>query len=151
VAYPAVQAHLVTWLQQARAGEPDSDRVPAHVEREFRQYLTCGVLAHGFARARCADCGHDFLVAFSCKGRGVCSSCSTRRLAETAAHRVDPVFPGAPVRQWVLSFPKRLRYFLHRQSNLVNPVLRIFLGEVEAALRSAPVARTRRTGRGSAR
>ncbi|WP_287640470.1 hypothetical protein [Accumulibacter sp.] len=28
------------------------------------------MLAHGFARARCADCGHDFLIAWSCKGRG---------------------------------------------------------------------------------
>jgi hypothetical protein len=25
----------------------------------------------GFARARCDDCGHDFLIAFSCKGRGI--------------------------------------------------------------------------------
>ena len=136
VAYQAVQGHLETWLHLVRSSEPDGDPVPAHVEREFRQYLTCGVLAHGFVRARCADCGHDFLVAFSCKGRGVCSSCSTRRMAETAAHLVDHVFPEVPVRQWVLSLPKRLRYFLHRDARLVNPVLRIFLAEVEMALRA---------------
>ena len=59
-----------------------------------------------------------------------------RRMAETAAHRVDHVFPEAPVRQWVLSLPKRLRDFLHHDARLVNPVLRIFLAEVEAALRS---------------
>ncbi|WP_374348959.1 transposase zinc-binding domain-containing protein, partial [Phenylobacterium sp.] len=41
---------------------------------------------HGFARARCGDCGHDYFVAFSCKGRGVCPSCTTRRMVETAAH-----------------------------------------------------------------
>jgi len=57
-------------------------------------------------------------------------------MAETAAHRVEHVFPEVPVRQWVLSLPKRLRYFLHRQAHLVNPVLRIFLAEVEAALRA---------------
>jgi predicted Zn-ribbon and HTH transcriptional regulator len=45
-----------------------------------------GILAHGFARARCADCGHDFIVAYSCKCRGVCPSCTTRRMVETAAH-----------------------------------------------------------------
>ena len=33
-------------------------------------YLQCGILAHGFARARCEQCGQDFLVAYSCKGRG---------------------------------------------------------------------------------
>ncbi|MEY6434130.1 transposase zinc-binding domain-containing protein [Thioalkalicoccus limnaeus] len=36
------------------------------------------MLAYGFARARCSDCGHDFLVAFSCKGRAVCPSCNAR-------------------------------------------------------------------------
>jgi hypothetical protein len=29
---------------------------------------------------RCADCVHDYFVAFSCKGRGVCPSCNTCRL-----------------------------------------------------------------------
>jgi hypothetical protein len=44
-------------------------------------------------------------MAFSCKGRGVCPSCNTRRMAETAAHLTDHVFPRLPVRQWVLSVP----------------------------------------------
>jgi hypothetical protein len=55
-------------------------------------------------------CGHDFMVAFSCKGRGLCPSCNARRMAETAAHLVDHVIPPLPVRQWVLSVPKRLRW-----------------------------------------
>ena len=50
-------------------------------------------------------------MAYSCKGRGVCPSCNTRRMVETAAHLTDHVFPRLPVRQWVLSVPKRLRYF----------------------------------------
>jgi hypothetical protein len=33
-------------------------------------------------------------------------------MAETAAHLTDHVFPRLPVRQWVLSVPKRLRYFM---------------------------------------
>ncbi|NIV49573.1 MAG: hypothetical protein GWN46_23635, partial [Gammaproteobacteria bacterium] len=82
-------------------------------EAEFRRYLECGILAHGFARARCSTCRQDFLVAFSCKGRGICPSCNARRMAETAAHLVDHVFPQVAVRQWVLSFPKRLRYLPH--------------------------------------
>ena len=28
------------------------------------------ILAHGFARARCEQCGKDFLVAYSCKEWG---------------------------------------------------------------------------------
>ena len=54
-------------------------------------------------------------------------------MAETAAHLVDHVFPQVPVRQWVLSWPKRLRYFHHHDASLVNPVLRIFLPEFERA------------------
>ncbi len=88
------------------------------------------------ARARCAGCGYDFLIAYSCKGRGICPSCNTRRMVETAAHLVDQVFPQVPVRQWVLSFPKRLRYFLVRDADLLNRVLQIFLDSVEKALQS---------------
>ncbi|MBK1631458.1 hypothetical protein CKO31_12040 [Thiohalocapsa halophila] len=80
--YQIVQQHLETYL--AFAGEDDwnAQRVPAYVEREFRRYLECGILAYGFARARYPDCAHDFLVAFSCKGRGLCPSCNARRIAE---------------------------------------------------------------------
>ena len=50
---------------------------------------------------------------------------------------VENVFPRLPVRQWVLSFPKRLRYFLQRDAELAGRVLRIFLRAVEAKLRAA--------------
>jgi hypothetical protein len=96
----------------------------------------CGIFAHGFARARCGDCGHDFFVAFSCKGRGVCPSCNTRRMAETAAHLTDHVFPRLPVRQWVLSVPKRLRYFMQRDAVVLNVVLRIFLRVIAQRLQA---------------
>ncbi len=112
--YRTVQTHFATWLALRREGCDDDDAVSGHVEREFRRYLACGILAHGFARARCGECGHDFLIAFSCKGRGVCPSCNTRRRVATAAHLADHVFPRLPVRHWVLAVPKRLRYFLHR-------------------------------------
>jgi hypothetical protein len=49
-----VQTHFATWLALARDGQGDPDAVPGYVEREFRRYLECGLLAHGFARARCA-------------------------------------------------------------------------------------------------
>ncbi|MDY0063241.1 MAG: transposase zinc-binding domain-containing protein [Myxococcota bacterium] len=52
------------------------------------------------ARARCAACKHDFVVPFSCKTRGLCPSCNTRRMVETAAHLVDHVIPRVPVRLW---------------------------------------------------
>ncbi len=66
VAYQVIQRHLETWLALAHANEHKGNPIPWYVERDFRQYLSCGILANGFARVRCADCGQDFLVAFSC-------------------------------------------------------------------------------------
>jgi hypothetical protein len=77
--YRIVQTHFETWLALL-TGQGD-ESPPAHVEQAFRRYLDCGILANGFARAHCDECGHDFLIAFSCKGRGVCPSCNTRRMA----------------------------------------------------------------------
>jgi hypothetical protein len=45
----------------------------------------------------------------------------------TAAHLADHVFPRLPVRQWVLSVPKRLRYFIQCDGAVLNMVARIFL------------------------
>jgi hypothetical protein len=140
--YQVIQQHLETYLALAGEDDWDGQRVPAYVEREFRRYLECGILAYGFARARCPDCGHDFLVAFSCKGRGLCPSCNARRMAETAAHLIDHVFPPLPVRQWVLSVPKRLRWYLEREPRAISAVLHILLRVIEAHLRHGSGAST---------
>jgi hypothetical protein len=101
--YQTVAEHYETWLELASAGQFDGQgdhHTPKpFVRKAFAKYLECGIFAHGFARARCGDCGHDYFVAFSCKGRGVCPSCTTRRMVETAAHLNDHVSPpaGAPV------------------------------------------------------
>ena len=55
-------------------------------------------------------------------------------MVETAAHLTDHVFPRLPVRLWVLSVPKRLRYFMQRDGAVLNMVLRIFLRVIEQSL-----------------
>ena len=119
--YRIVQTHLETWLELA-SGE-DGAAPPVHVERTVRRHLECGILAHRFARAYCDECLHDFLIAYSCKCRGVCPSCNTRRMAETAAHRVDHVVAPLPVRQsvpavsiWSTANPSRARNGARRTS-----------------------------------
>src|SRR4029453_15393643 len=52
-----------------------------------------GILAQGFLRLRCGECGHDKLLAFSCKRRGFCPSCGARRMSQPAAHVVDNIIP----------------------------------------------------------
>ena len=79
--YQTVAEHYETWLELASAGQFDGQgdhHTPKpFVRKAFAKYLECGIFAHGFARARCGDCGHDYFVAFSCKGRGVCPSCTS--------------------------------------------------------------------------
>ena len=57
-------------------------------------------------------------------------------MVETAAHLSDHVFPRLPVRQWVLSVPKRLRYFMQRDGAVLNMVLRIFLRVIAQSLQT---------------
>jgi len=100
--YQAVVKNLETFLSD----QQQHDRpVPFFVEREMRAFLDCGIPSHGFIRVHCDSCCRDRFVPFSCKGRGFCSSCGGRRMADTAAHLVDRVLPEVPTRQWVLTLP----------------------------------------------
>jgi hypothetical protein len=47
--YQAVQHHLETFVARAAESDPMGHALPEWVERDFRGYLECGVLAHGFA------------------------------------------------------------------------------------------------------
>ena len=122
--YQILAEHLETFLQQVRTTEHG---LPLHVEKEMRAYLECGVLACGFVRLRCEECGESRAVAFSCKRRGFCTSCTGRRMADTAARLVDDVLPRVPVRQFVLSFPYEIRYRLAWDGALISAVLAVFL------------------------
>ncbi len=56
---------------------------------------------------------------------------------QTAAHLVDRVIPPVPVRQWVISVPKRLRCFLADRQSAVAALTRIFVSSVERLLCNA--------------
>lgn len=44
------------------------------IGRVVEKFLGCGGLTKGFARVRCDSCRHEYLLAFSCKGRYFCPS-----------------------------------------------------------------------------
>jgi len=130
--YQVVAKNLETFLtdQQQR------DRsIPFFVEREMRAFLDCGIPSHGFIRVHCDSCGRDRFVPFSCKGRGFCSSCGGRRMADTAAHLVDRVLPEVPIRQWVLTLPYTLRFLMAYDSKLIAAIHHIFIQAIFASLR----------------
>ena len=81
--YRIVQQHAATFFAQAE--DAAGADLPPFVKDGFDAFLDCGILAHGFLRLRCGDCGHDQLVAFGCNRRGSCPSCGARRMAPTAA------------------------------------------------------------------
>ena len=51
VLHELVARYGQTMLAEVRAADPEGGGLPRHVERELTEYLRCGVLAHGFARA----------------------------------------------------------------------------------------------------
>jgi hypothetical protein len=116
--YRLVQQHAARFIAHTEAST--GAELPRFIKDEFDAFLDCGIL-----RLRCGECGHDKLLAVSCKRRGFCPSCGARRMPPTAAHLVDQVIPHVPVRQWVLSMPIPLRVLLAAQPELVTPVLQV--------------------------
>jgi hypothetical protein len=59
------------------------------IDKEIEKYLKCGIHKFGFARVKCKndDCGEEYLLPFSCKGRGICPSCIQKHSLE-AEHRL---------------------------------------------------------------
>ena len=96
VLYNMVRDHAAACFAHVREHSAHGVGYPRFVEREFEKFLACGLLERGFVRVRCGDCATERLVAFSCKTRGFCPSCTSRRMADTAAHLVDRVLPHVP-------------------------------------------------------
>jgi len=124
--HQVVRENLESLLADARQRNDSGSGYPAFVEKEFRHFVNCGLLAGGFARLRCPACHHEQLVAFSCKGR-ICPSCWARRASDIAAHLVDKVLPVAPYRQWVLTFPWELRLLLAFDTAFLSEMTGAFL------------------------
>ena len=59
-------------------------------------------------------------------------SCAGRRMAQTAAHLVECVIPWVPTRQWVVSVPIPLRYWMAASQDLtaqVHTIIRTTIGQ----------------------
>ena len=118
VAYQVFQEHWPAFREQAE----EAGGLPKFVVREVEDFLQCGRPEEGCLHCECRRCGYSHLVALSCKRRGgLCSSCSSRRMADIAVHLEEQVLPPVPIRHWICSLPWGLRALLgydHR------PVLR---------------------------
>ena len=71
VLHQVIAKHLEVFLRTVVAAG-DGAGLPQFVEREFREFLTCGVFEHGVARFRCEGCGASTFCRSRAKaGRGV--------------------------------------------------------------------------------
>ena len=66
---------------------------------------------HGCARILCDTCKYSTVVAFSCKRRGICPSCDTKRALIFAEHLHSEILKPVAHRHVVFSLPKRIRVF----------------------------------------
>ena len=65
VLHQVIALHLEAFLRAVtEAG--DGAGLPQFVEREFREFLLCGVFEAGVARFQCEGCAREHLVPFSC-------------------------------------------------------------------------------------
>ena len=126
--YQIVQEELLTFLKDR---ELEGRPLPNYVIKEFDAYLKCGILAHGFLRLTCDDCKEEKLVAFSCKKRGFCPSCTGKRMTEGAAHLVDNILPIVPYRQFVVTFPFPMRYWLNTNKALFSASHKIITDAIQ--------------------
>ena len=94
------------------------------VKSTLEAYLDCGILVHGAARAACEKCKHSILVAFSCKKRGVCGSCATKRALIFAENLHENILEAVPQRHVVFSIPKRLRVYFRYDRSLHQVLFR---------------------------
>src|SRR3989442_1733876 len=131
VLYTVIADHLETFLASLDA-DPEATGLPAYVQREFYAYLQCGILAYGFLRLGCDTCPKELLLPFSCRRRGFCPSCAAGGMAQTAAPLVECVTPGVPPRQWVVSVPIPLRYWMAASQDMtatVHTIIRTTIGQ----------------------
>ena len=122
--YKAVKKYFPRFVQRVQL---EGKSLPSFVHKTFRKYLKCGRLIYGSIRLYCYTCRRTKLVSFSCKCRGLCPSCSARRMTEASILQSETMIPHVPMRQWVLTFPHPLTLFLAYRPDVLTEVLELFV------------------------
>ena len=89
------------------------------------KFLDCGDLERGFARIRCDHCRHEYLLAFSCKGRWFCPSCHQKKVQLFGALLTEAILFPVPHRHVTFTIPKMLRPYFRYDRDLLKDLCRI--------------------------
>ena len=92
----------------------------AVIPEVVNKYLECGDLRQGFARVRCGECGHEYLLAFSCRGRWFCPSCHQKKVIQFGEFVTHEVVAPAPHRHYVFTIPVMLRVYFKNTRYLLK-------------------------------
>jgi ribosomal protein S27E len=102
------------------------------IKEVVERYLDCGNPRCGFARIRCPSCGEERLLMFSCRTRGFCPSCHSKRLEEWGEWMREELLLDVPHRQVVFTIPRMLRIFFKYKRRLLGDLCQ---AAVEAVLK----------------
>ena len=104
----------------------DSGRLQRALEqRVIECFIECGDPHHGFARIYCDACGHDYLLAYSCKTRYFCPSCHQKRVLLYGEWVEAKLLAPVAHRQYLFTIPKLLRSVFGRQRAWLEELCRI--------------------------
>ena len=117
--------HLEDFEACLRRPRDRRPRPPPSVLQHLQRYIECGIARFGVMRFRCPKCGEDLFVAFSCKKRGFCPHCDAKRATIIMADASDRLLPQVGYRQYVLTIPKRLRWFVNQNAALPGEISRL--------------------------
>ena len=106
------------------------------INHVVRNYLWCGNLTQGFARVRCPDCHHEFLLAFSCRGRWFCPSCHEKKVVQFGEQLRENILYPLPHRQYVFSIPIILRKFFLYNRKLLSTLCKAAADSLQIFLRT---------------
>ncbi|OGA13909.1 MAG: hypothetical protein A3H32_16135 [Betaproteobacteria bacterium RIFCSPLOWO2_02_FULL_63_19] len=106
------------------------------------RFVECGDPHHGFVRIRCEACGHDYLLAYSCKTRYFCPSCHQKRVLLYGEWVEENILAPVAHRQYVFTVPRLLRPLFSRHRVWLGELCRIAARLLGKACRAAlPAAR----------
>jgi hypothetical protein len=107
------------------------------ISRVVEKFLACGDLTKGFARVRCDTCRHEYLLAFSCKGRYFCPSCHQKRVLQFGTWVAEDVLAPVPHRQYVFTVPKMLRIYFRKDRRLLGKLSQCATDALKKLFRAA--------------
>ena len=94
------------------------------VEKTVQRFLECGLLRHGFARLKCAQCPHQAMLAFSCKTRCFCPSCQAKQAAAFLEQALEEVLEEVDHRLLVWTISRVLRPAFYKDRKLLGELCR---------------------------